>query len=284
MFNGAIKNGGSVRAINAKGFEDKFSRREIDALVDFVKIYKAKGLAWINVTADGLKSPITKFLSEDEIQAILKRLDAKVGDILFFVADKDKVVFDALGNLRLEIAKRFNLIDENVHDLLWVTDFPLVEYDEEEKRYTAMHHPFTMPRDEDIKYLETNPEKVRAKAYDIVLNGTEIGGGSIRIHDEKVQQSMFKAIGLTQEEAQEKFGFLLDAFKFGAPPHGGLAYGLDRLVMILAGRNSIRDVIAFPKVQNSGCLLTDAPSMVDAKQLGELHIDTVVVEEEETQE
>lgn len=281
VFAGAISSGGSVRAINAKGCEPKFARREIDSLVDYVKIYRAKGLAWISVTEEGLKSPITKFLKQEEIDAIMDRMDAKVGDIIFFVADKDNVVYDALGNLRLEIARRLDMIDESKFDLLWVVDFPLLEYDEEEKRYAAKHHPFTAPKDEDLALLDTSPEKVRAKAYDIVLNGTEIGGGSIRIHDSGVQEKMFKALGFTPERAQEQFGFLIEAFKYGAPPHGGMAYGLDRLCMILSGRSSIRDVIAFPKVQSAACLMTQAPSAIDQKQLDELHIETVNIEEEE---
>lgn len=281
VFAGAISSGGSVRAINAKGCEPKFARREIDALVDYVKIYRAKGLAWISVTEEGLKSPITKFLKQEEIDAIMERMDAKVGDIIFFVADCDKVVYDALGNLRLEIARKLDMIDESKFNLLWVVDFPLLEYDEDEKRYVAKHHPFTSPKDEDLELLETAPDKVRAKAYDIVLNGTEIGGGSIRIHNSEVQERMFRALGFTDESAREQFGFLIDAFKYGAPPHGGMAYGLDRLAMIFTGRNSIRDVIAFPKVQSAACLMTEAPSEISQKQLDELHVATVVEEVEE---
>ncbi len=284
VFAGALKNGGSVRAINAKGCEPKFARREIDSLVDYVKIYRAKGLAWISVTEEGLKSPITKFLKQEEIDAIMDRMDARPGDIIFFMADCNKVVYDSLGNLRLEIARRLNMIDENKYNLLWVVDFPLLEYDEDEKRYVAKHHPFTSPKDEDLSMLETSPEKVRAKAYDIVLNGTEIGGGSIRIHDSQVQRKMFAALGLTEEDMETKFGFLIEAFKYGAPPHGGMAYGLDRLAMILAGRDSIRDVIAFPKVQSGACLMSEAPSPISQEQLDELYIQTVEKEEETSEE
>lgn len=272
VFSSVVKNGGSVRAINAKGASSKFARREIDALVDFVKIYGAKGMAWINITQEGLKSPITKFLSEEEVQGILQELDGQVGDILFFVGDTNKVVYDSLGNLRLKLAEKLELIPENTYDLLWVTEFPLFEYDEEEKRYVAKHHPFTAPMDEDIEKLSTDPEHARAKAYDIILNGNEIGGGSIRIHTSDLQEKMFEALGFTKEQAWERFGFMLEAFRYGTPPHGGLAYGLDRLAMLLAGRNSIRDVITFPKVQNASCLMTKAPDVVEKKQLRELGI------------
>ncbi len=272
VFSSVVKNGGSVRAINVKGCVDKFARREIDALVDFVKIYGAKGMAWISMKEDGMQSPITKFFTEDDMNALLKRLDAETGDIIFFVGDKDKVVYDSLGNLRLKLAQKLCLIDESVFDLLWVVDFPLFEYSEEEKRYMAMHHPFTSPKDEDVDKLESDPGSVYAKAYDIVLNGNEIGGGSIRIHTTELQERMLKALGHTKEDAWENFGFLLEALKFGAPPHGGLAFGLDRLAMLLLGCTSIRDVIAFPKVQNASCLMTNAPSRVEAKQLKELGI------------
>ncbi|MCX7710433.1 MAG: aspartate--tRNA ligase [Clostridia bacterium] len=274
VFADAVKNGGSVRAINAKGCGAKFSRREIDSLVDFVKIYKAKGMAWISVEENELKSAITKFLSEDEIKAILDRTQAEPGDLICFIADKNSIVYDALGQLRLELARRLELLDNNEYKFLWVTEFPLYEYDEEERRWFAKHHPFTSPMDQDIQYLETDPGKVRAKAYDIVLNGVEIGGGSIRIHDQQLQSKMFDMLGFTKEDAQEKFGFLLDAFRFGTPPHGGMAYGLDRLIMLMAGKSSIRDVIAFPKVQNSSCLMSNAPDFVEPKQLKELHIKT----------
>lgn len=272
VFSDAVKNGGSVRAINAKGCGRIFSRREIDSLVEFVKIYKAKGMAWIVVEENELKSAITKFFSEDEVKAILERVKAEPGDLICFIADKNEVVYDSLGQLRLEIARRTNLIDEKEFKFLWVTEFPLLEYDEEEKRWVAKHHPFTSPMDEDLQYLDTDPGKVRAKAYDIVLNGTEIGGGSIRIHDQFLQSKMFSLIGINEEQAADRFGFLLEAFKYGTPPHGGLAFGLDRLVMIMAGKSSIRDVIAFPKVQNASDLMSNAPDIVEDKQIKELHI------------
>lgn len=272
VFSDAVKNGGSVRAINAKGCGKIFSRREIDSLVEFVKIYKAKGMAWIAVEENELKSAITKFMSEDEVKAILDRVGAEPGDLICFIADKNKVVFDALGNLRLEIARRLDLIDKNQFKFLWVTEFPLFEYDDEEKRWCAVHHPFTSPMDEDIQYLDTDPGKVRSKAYDIVLNGVELGGGSIRIHSQELQAKMFDLIGISKEQAEERFGFLLEAFKYGTPPHGGMAYGLDRMIMLMAGKSSIRDVIAFPKVQNASCLMSNAPDTVEPKQLKELHI------------
>lgn len=272
VFSDAVQKGGSVRAINAKECGRKFSRREIDALVEVVKTYKAKGMAWIAVEDNELKSSFTKFLSEDEIKAILQRTKAEPGDLICFVADSNEIVYDSLGALRLEIARKLDLINKDEFKFLWVTEFPLLEYDEEEKRYVAKHHPFTSPMDEDLQYLDSDPGKVRAKAYDIVLNGTEIGGGSIRIHSQELQSKMFKLLGFTEEQAWERFGFLLEAFKYGTPPHGGLAFGLDRLTMLMAGRNSIRDVIAFPKVQNASCLMTNAPDNVDVKQLEELHI------------
>lgn len=272
VFSDAVKKGGSVRAINAKGCGRLFSRREIDALVDYVKDFGAKGMAWINVETDELKSPITKFLSEEELKGILKKVNAVPGDLICFVADKDEIVFDALGHLRLELGKRLNLIKENTYSLLWVTEFPLLEYNEDENRWDSIHHPFTSPYEEDIEFLETDPAKVRAKAYDIVLNGTEVGGGSIRIHSSELQSRIFKLLGFSEKQAKERFGFLLEAFKYGTPPHGGMAYGFDRLVMLLAGMKSIRDVIAFPKVQNASCLMTGAPGTVDEKQLRELHI------------
>lgn len=272
VFSDAVQKGGSVRAINAKECGRKFSRREIDALVEVVKTYKAKGMAWIAVEENELKSSFTKFLNEDEIKAILQRTKAEPGDLICFVADSNEIVYDSLGALRLEIARKLDLIKKDEFKFLWVTEFPLLEYDEEEKRYVAKHHPFTSPMDEDLQYLDTDPGKVRAKAYDIVLNGTEIGGGSIRIHSQELQSKMFKLLGFTEEQAWERFGFLLEAFKYGTPPHGGLAFGLDRLAMLMAGRNSIRDVIAFPKVQNASCLMTNAPDVVDGKQLEELHI------------
>lgn len=279
VFTGAIERGGSVRAINAKGCGNTFSRREIDGLVDYVKDYGAKGLAWIVVEEENYKSPIVKFFEDEHMDALAQRLEAEHGDLLLFVADKDEVVFHALGELRLELGRRLELLDDSKYNLLWVTEFPLLEYDEEEKRYVAIHHPFTSPMDEDIKYLESHPEKVRSKAYDIVLNGVELGGGSIRIHDSNLQKKVFKALGFTEEQAWERFGFLLKSFEYGAPPHGGIAYGLDRLVMLLAGEDSIREVIAFPKVQNASDLMTEAPAPVDEKQLKELHIKTDIIED-----
>jgi aspartyl-tRNA synthetase len=275
VFSDAVSKGGSVRAINAKGCGFKFARREIDALIEFAKLYGAKGMAWIAVEENGLKSAITKFMSEDEIGQIINRMKAEPGDLICFIADDDEIVFDALSHLRMEIAAKLNLIDDSKINLLWVTEFPLLEYDDEEKRWVAKHHPFTSPMDEDIGLLDSEPKKVRAKAYDIVLNGVEIGGGSIRIHDQELQKKMFSIIGLPEEEAQKRFGFLLEAFKYGTPPHGGLAFGLDRLIMLMANRNSIRDVIAFPKVQNASCLMTGAPDSVEIKQLRELHIRTL---------
>ena len=272
VFSSVVKNGGSVRAINAKGCANILARREIDALVDFVKIYGAKGMAWISIREDGLNSPITKFMTQEEIDAIMQRTDGEVGDILFFVGDKNSVVYDSLGALRLKLAEKLELIKENTWDLLWVTEFPLFEYSEEEKRYVAKHHPFTSPMDEDIDKVVSDPANARAKAYDIVLNGNEIGGGSIRIHSSELQEKMFEALGFSKEDAWNRFGFLLEALKYGTPPHGGLAYGLDRLAMLMAGVDSIRDVIAFPKVQNASDLMSKAPTEVDKKQLRELHI------------
>lgn len=275
VFSGAIKNGGSVRGIRVPGGAEKFSRRDLDSLVDFVKIYGAKGLAWIFIESDGYKSPITKFLSEDEINSVMSKMKAKTGDLLLFVADEDSIVFDSLGNLRLEIARRLDIINENQLNFVWVTEFPLLEYDKTEKRYVAKHHPFTAPMDEDVHLLETDIEKVRAKAYDIVLNGVELGGGSIRIHSTEFQEKMFGFLGFSKEEAWEKFGFLMDAFGYGTPPHGGIAYGFDRLMMIITGSSSIREVIAFPKVQNASELMTNAPSAVSKSQLQELNIKNI---------
>ena len=272
VFTGAIENGGSVRGINAKG-QGEMPRKKIDALVDFAKGYGAKGLAYIAIQSDGtVKSSFSKFMTEEEMQAIIKALDGENGDLLFFAADKNKIVWNVLGALRVELADQMGLLDKNDYRFLWVTEFPQFEWSDEENRFVAMHHPFTMPMDEDLDKLESDPGSVRAKAYDIVLNGTEIGGGSVRIHQADVQKRMFKALGLTDEVANEKFGFLLDAFKYGVPPHAGLAYGLDRLVMLMAKRDSIRDVIAFPKVKDASCLLTNAPDIVDEKQLHELSI------------
>jgi len=271
VFSNAVANGGSVRAINAKGC-GKFSRKEIDSLTEFVKTYGAKGLVWIAVEESGIRSSIAKFFSEEEMDALLKKTCAEPGDLILFVADKNQVVYDSLGALRVEIAKRLGILNDMEYRFLWVTEFPLFEFDEEENRWVAKHHPFTSPMDEDIEFLESDPGRVRSKAYDIVLNGTEIGGGSIRIHMQDLQQRMFRLLGLSREEAQAKFGYLLEAFKYGVPPHGGMAYGLDRLVMLMAGRNSIRDVIAFPKVQNASDLMIEAPDAVDPKQLEELHL------------
>ena len=279
VFADAIANGGSVRAINAKTAGGSFSRKEIDALADVVKTYKAKGLAWMVIEEGGVRSPIAKFLSEEETSAIINRLNGEAGDLLLFVADKDEIVFDSLGHLRLVLGEKLGLIDKNTYEILWVTEFPLFERDEEENRWVAKHHPFTSPMDEDIEYLDSNPGRVRAKAYDIVLNGYELGGGSIRIHDQELQNKMFNLIGFSDEEAKERFGFLLEAFKYGTPPHGGLAFGLDRLVMLLTKTDNIRDVIAFPKVQTAADLMTNAPDVVDAKQLEELSIETVTKSE-----
>lgn len=280
VFKTAIENGGSVRCINVKGAGASFSRKEIDALGEFVKTYRAKGLAWMNFKPEGLQSPIAKFFSEEELEALKAKIGLESGDIAFIVADKNEVVFASLGALRLKLADKLSLIPEDQYNLLWITDFPLLEYSEEEQRFVAMHHPFTSPKDEDVDKLESDPGAVHAKAYDIILNGVEIGGGSIRIHSAELQRRMFKVIGLSEEQAKERFGFLLDAFKFGPPPHGGLAYGLDRLAMLICGVPSIRDVIAFPKVQNASCPLTGAPDAVDPKQLEELHIRCVPVKDE----
>ncbi|SHI51888.1 aspartyl-tRNA synthetase [Geosporobacter subterraneus DSM 17957] len=272
VFKDAVNNGGDVRGINIDGYGEQFSRKDITKLEDYVKTYGAKGLAWIKWTHEGIQSPIAKFLTETEMKMILERFEAKEGDLLLFIADKSSTVFDALGHLRVEAAKQLKLLNKNEYKLLWVTEFPLFEYDEEENRYVAKHHPFTSPMDEDVELLETAPDKVRAKAYDIVLNGVEIGGGSIRIHRSELQQTMFKALGFSKEEAWDKFGFLLEAFKYGTPPHGGIAYGLDRFVMLLTGNDSIREVIAFPKTQNASSPMTEDPTIVDERQLKELHI------------
>ena len=281
VFTGALENGGSVRGINAKG-QGSMPRKKIDALVDFAKGYGAKGLAYIAIHEDGsYKSSFAKFMTEDQMNALVKAMDGEAGDLLLFAADRNKIVWNVLGALRVELADQMGLLDKSDYKFLWVTEFPQFEWSDEEERFVAMHHPFTMPMDEDLDMLETNPGAVRAKAYDIVLNGTEIGGGSVRIHQADVQSRMFKALGLTDEVANEKFGFLLDAFKYGVPPHAGLAYGLDRLVMLMAKRDSIRDVIAFPKVKDASCLLTNAPDVVDAKQLDEL---SIKIEEEKTEE
>ena len=280
VFTGAIENGGTVRGINANG-QGSMPRKKIDALVDFAKGYGAKGLAYIAIHEDGsYKSSFAKFMTEDQMNALVKAMDGEAGDLLLFAADRNKIVWNVLGALRVELANQMGLLDKSDYKFLWVTEFPQFEWSDEEERYVAMHHPFTMPMDEDLDMLETNPGAVRAKAYDIVLNGTEIGGGSVRIHQADVQSRMFKALGLTDEVANEKFGFLLDAFKYGVPPHAGLAYGLDRLVMLMAKRDSIRDVIAFPKVKDASCLLTNAPDVVDAKQLEDLSIRITESEQE----
>ena len=281
VFTGALENGGSVRGINAKG-QGGMPRKKIDALVKFAKDFGAKGLAYLAINEDGTyKSSFAKFMTDDELNALVDAMEGEPGDLLLFAADKNKIVWDVLGNLRLEIAKNLDLLDKNVYKFLWVTEFPEFEYSEEQGRYLAMHHPFTMPFEDDIQYLESNPEKVRARAYDIVLNGTEIGGGSIRIHQDDVQEKMLRALGFTDEKAHEQFGFLLDAFKYGVPPHAGLAYGLDRLVMIMAHEDSIRDVIAFPKIKDASCLMTDAPNVVDDKQLEELSLEIAKSEQEQ---
>ena len=279
VFSGAVEAGGSVRGINIKGGADKFSRKEIDALGEYIKSYRAKGLAWLNVGESEHRSSFAKFLTEEEVSAIIKAVSGEVGDLLVFVADKNSVVFDSLGALRVHVAKKLGLIKEGTYDFLWVTEFPLLEYNEDENRYQAMHHPFTAPMDEDIEYLDTDPSKVRAKAYDIVINGCEAGGGSIRIYNSKLQQKMFETLGFSSEDAYTKFGFLLDGLKYGTPPHGGMAYGLDRLVMLLTGCDNIKDVIAFPKVQTASELMSNAPDVVEQKQLDELFIKTSAPEE-----
>ena len=282
VFKGALENGGTVRGINAEG-QGHMPRKKIDALVEFAKGYGAKGLAYVAIQEDGsYKSSFAKFMTEEQMQALISAMDGKPGDLLLFAADKNKVVWDVLGNLRLEIARQLDLLKKDDYKFLWVTEFPLLEYSEEQGRFVAMHHPFTMPMDEDWHLIDSNPGAVRAKAYDIVLNGTEIGGGSVRIHQSDIQSKMFEVLGFTPEKAQEQFGFLLEAFKYGVPPHAGLAYGLDRVVMLMGGCDSIREVIAFPKVKDASCLMTEAPTPVDPKQLEELGIE--VCEEAETTE
>lgn len=282
VFKGALENGGSVRGINAKG-QGAMPRKKIDKLVEFAKGYGAKGLAYIAIGEDGtVKSSFAKFMKEEEMQALIQTMKGENGDLLFFAADKTKLVWDVLGALRLELAKQMDLLDKNEYRFVWITEFPLLEWSEEDERFTAMHHPFTMPMEEDLQYIDTDPGRVRAKAYDIVLNGNEIGGGSVRIHQNDIQEKMFEALGFTKEAAYEQFGFLLDAFKYGVPPHAGLAYGLDRLVMLMAKVDSIRDVIAFPKVKDASCLMTKAPQPVDDVQLRELGLN-VCEEDEEIQ-
>ena len=280
VFKSALENGGSVRGINAEG-QGHMPRKKIDALVEFAKGYGAKGLAYVAIQEDGtLKSSFAKFMTDEQMAALVTAMDGKPGDLLLFAADKNKVVWDVLGNLRLEIARQLDLLKKDDYRFLWVTEFPLLEYAEEQDRFVAMHHPFTMPMDEDWHLIDSDPGAVRAKAYDIVLNGTEIGGGSVRIHQSDIQSKMFEVLGFTPEKAQDQFGFLLDAFKYGVPPHAGLAYGLDRVVMLMGGCDSIRDVIAFPKVKDASCLMTEAPTPVDPKQLEELGIEVSEQEEE----
>lgn len=279
VFKNAIENGGTVRGINAKG-QGAMPRKKIDKLVDFAKDYGAKGLAYIAIQEDGtVKSSFAKFMTEEGMKALIEAMGGENGDLLLFAADKNKVVWDVLGALRLELARQMDLLDKNEYKFLWITEFPLLEWSEEQNRFTAMHHPFTMPMEEDLQYIDSDPGRVRAKAYDITLNGNEIGGGSVRIFNPEVQSKMFEVLGFTPEQAQEQFGFLLTAFKYGVPPHAGLAYGLDRLVMLMAKEDSIRDVIAFPKVKDASDLMTEAPARVDQKQLDELGL-TVVPEEE----
>ena len=279
VFKNALENGGSVRGINAKG-QGAMPRKKIDKLVDFAKDFGAKGLAYIAIQEDGtVKSSFAKFMSEEEMHALIEAMGGENGDLLLFAADKNKVVWDVLGNLRLEIARQLEILDKGDYRFLWVTEFPLLEWNEEAGRYTAMHHPFTMPMEEDLDLLDTDPGKVRAKAYDIVLNGTELGGGSVRIFNQEIQNKMFEVLGFTREQAEEQFGFLLSAFKYGVPPHAGLAYGLDRLIMLMAKEDSIRDVIAFPKVKDASDLMTEAPAAVDRKQLEELGLEIAKVEE-----
>lgn len=281
VFKGAIENGGTVRGINAKG-QGAMPRKKIDKLVAFAKDFGAKGLAYIAIQEDGtVKSSFSKFMTEEEMNNLIAAMNGEAGDLLLFAADKNKVVWDVLGNLRLELAKQMELLDKNQYNFLWVTEFPLLEWSDEQNRYLAMHHPFTMPMEEDLQYIDSDPGRVRAKAYDIVLNGNEIGGGSVRIFQNDVQEKMFEVLGFTKEQAYEQFGFLLDAFKYGVPPHAGLAYGLDRMVMLMAKEDSIRDVMAFPKIKDASCLMTQAPSMADNKQLEELGLKLDIQEETE---
>ncbi|MBE5873122.1 MAG: aspartate--tRNA ligase [Lachnospiraceae bacterium] len=283
VFTGALENGGSVRGINVKG-QAEMPRKKIDALVEFAKGYGVKGLAYLGVLPDGTyKSSFAKFMTEDELKALVEKMGGEPGDLLLFAADKLKLVWSVLGALRIEVAKQLDIIDNNKFNFLWVTEFPEFEWSEEDERWVAMHHPFTMPMEEDVQYLVSDPERVRTKAYDIVLNGVELGGGSVRIFQSDVQEKMFEALGFTNEEAHEKFGFLLDAFKYGVPPHAGLAIGLDRFVMLLVKADNIREVIAFPKVKDASCLMSEAPGVVDAKQLEELYLQTVAVEAKESE-
>ena len=278
VFSDTLASGGDIKGININGFGERFSRKDIGKLEEFIKSYGAKGLAWVKFQNGEMQSSITKFLDETKVARIKDIFSASEGDLILIVADKPSVVYDALGALRCEVAKQLGILDPKDYKFLWVTDFPLFEYDEEENRYVAKHHPFTSPKDEDLDKLETDPANCRAKAYDIVLNGYEIGGGSIRIHNSAVQERMFKALGFTEQEAVDKFGFFIDAFKYGAPPHGGIAYGLDRVTMLITGTDNIRDVIAFPKTQDAKCLLTNAPSVAEQKQLDELFVKIIPVE------
>lgn len=283
VFKGAIENGGSVRGINAKG-QGNMPRKKIDALVDFAKGYGAKGLAYIAIQEDGsYKSSFAKFMTDEEMSNIVSAMEGEKGDLLLFAADKNKLVYDVLGALRVELANQLGLLDKNEYRFVWITEFPLLEWSEELGRFQAMHHPFTMPMEEDLQYIDSDPGRVRAKAYDIVLNGNEIGGGSVRIHQNDIQEKMFEALGFTMEKAYEQFGFLLNAFKYGVPPHAGLAYGLDRLTMLMAKEDSIRDVIAFPKIKDASCLMSEAPNIVDEKQLEELGIKIISDIKENTQ-
>ena len=278
VFTAALENGGSVRGINAKG-QGGMPRKKIDKLTAFVKDYGAKGLSYVAIQEDGtVKSSFAKFMTEEQMQALIAAMNGEAGDLLLFAADKNKVVWDSLGALRIELAKQLELLDKNEYRFVWITEFPLLEWSEEQNRFVAMHHPFTMPMEEDLQYIESDPGRVRAKAYDIVLNGNEIGGGSVRIFQDDIQEKMFHALGFTDEQAYSQFGFLLDAFKYGVPPHAGLAYGLDRLVMLMAKQDSIRDVIAFPKIKDASCLMTEAPTPADTKQLEELGLEVVTEE------
>jgi aspartyl-tRNA synthetase len=279
VFAAAVENGGQVKAINVKGKAANYSRKDIDGLTEFTARYGAKGLAWMKVEAEGLKGPISKFFNEEDAANLTNALQAEEGDLLLFVADKPSVVADSLGALRQKLAKDLDLIDQSKYNFLWVVDFPLVEYDEDAGRFVALHHPFTMPKTEDLHLMDTNPAEVRAQAYDLVLNGYELGGGSQRIYQRDIQEKMFKTLGFTEEAAREEFGFLLEAFEYGTPPHGGIALGLDRMVMLLAGRSNLRDTIAFPKTASASCLLTNAPSGVNEKQLDELHLSVKVKQE-----
>ena len=273
VFKGAIENGGTVRGINAKG-QGAMPRKKIDKLVSFAKDYGAKGLAYLAIQEDGtVKSSFAKFMTEEEMKALIAAMGGENGDLLLFAADKNKVVWAVLGALRLELAKQMGLLDQDEYKFLWVTEFPLLEWSEEEERFVAMHHPFTMPMEEDLLYIDSDPGRVRAKAYDIVLNGNEIGGGSVRIFNPEIQSKMFEVLGFTPEQAEEQFGFLLTAFKYGVPPHAGLAYGLDRIIMLMAKADSIRDVIAFPKIKDASDLMTEAPTAVDERQLKELGLE-----------